>query len=279
MNVKEQDQIQVAWDRIAAGYDEFVTPTHVWLGGEALRRVGLRPGMRFLDVAAGTGALSVPAARLGAEVLATDLSPAMVARLSARARAEGLTNLEARVMDGHALELDDDAFDVAGSQFGIMLFPDLPRAVRELVRVTKPGGHAVLVVYGAPSEIEFFQFFLAAMRTAVPGFSGPPMDPPPLPFQVADPAKLRGELIDAGLRAVRVETITEKLEFSSGRQLWDWLLNSNPISGMLVADVTEARKAVARQALDDMVRERADARGIAVLTSPVHIGVGSKPAG
>jgi len=59
--------------------------------------------MRFLDVAAGTGALSIPAARLGAQVMATDISPAMVKRLNARAREEGLPNLDARVMDGLAL--------------------------------------------------------------------------------------------------------------------------------------------------------------------------------
>ena len=63
------EQIRNAWDSIAAGYDEFVTPSGGWaLPEDALRRVGLRPGMRFLDVAAGSGALSIPAARLGAQV-------------------------------------------------------------------------------------------------------------------------------------------------------------------------------------------------------------------
>jgi ubiquinone/menaquinone biosynthesis C-methylase UbiE len=117
MTTQEQEQIQDAWDNIAAGYDEFVTPTHRWLANEALQRVGLRPGIRFLDVAAGSGALSIPAARLGAKVLAVNISPAMIERLEAHAREEGLSNLEARVMDGHALEFDDDAFDISGSQF------------------------------------------------------------------------------------------------------------------------------------------------------------------
>ena len=47
------NEIRDAWDKIAAAYDEFVTPTHMWLANEGLRRAGLRPGMRFLDVAAG----------------------------------------------------------------------------------------------------------------------------------------------------------------------------------------------------------------------------------
>jgi len=55
--VDTSDGIRDAWDEIAGGYDQFVTPTHMWLANEGLRRVGLRSGMRFLDVAAGSGAL------------------------------------------------------------------------------------------------------------------------------------------------------------------------------------------------------------------------------
>lgn len=75
------EQTRQAWNGIASGYDEFVTPTHLGLANEALGRAGLRPGMRFLDVAAGSGALSIPAARIGAQVLAIDISPEMVERL------------------------------------------------------------------------------------------------------------------------------------------------------------------------------------------------------
>ncbi len=275
--VDTSDGIRDAWDEIAGGYDEFVTPTHMWLANEGLRRVGLRSGMRFLDVAAGSGALSVPAARLGAQVFSTDMSPVMLKKLEARARKEGL-NLETRVMDGHALELEDDAFDVSGSQFGVMLFPDMPRGISELARVTKPGGHVLMNVYGAPQKIEFFGFFVHAIQAVVPGFTGPPMDPPPLPFQLQDPEKLRQELGKAGLKDIRVETITEKLEFQSGQHLWDWLTNSNPIVGTVLAELslTNEQSAVVRQALDDMVRKRSGGNGPAVLTNPINIGVGSK---
>jgi ubiquinone/menaquinone biosynthesis C-methylase UbiE len=267
---------RAAWGSIAPGYDEFVTPTHMWLANEGLRRAELRPGMRFLDVAAGSGALSIPAARLGAQVLSVDLSPAMVERLEARARSEGLSSLEARVMDGHALELDDNTFDLAGSQFGVMLFPDLPRGLREMARVTKPGGRVLMNVYGPPAKIEFLGFFVAALRAAVPGFAGLPSDPPPLPFQVADPDKLRQELAGAGLRDVRVETITETLAFRSGIGLWDWVVNSNPIGAHLVADLTDEQSAVVQKALEGMIRERAGGSGPATLNNPVHIGVGTK---
>jgi len=272
----ELEHAREAWNSIAAGYDEFVAPTEVWLANEGLKRAGLSPGERFLDVAAGCGGLSLPAVCLGAKVLATDWSPTMIELFEARARKGGHRDVEGRVMDCHALDLDDDTFDVCGSQFGVMLVPDQPRALREMVRVTRPGGRVLLIAYGSPAEIEFLHFFVAALQAVDPNFAGVPMDPPLLEFQVADPEVLCQRLTDAGLKNVTVETVTEKLEFRSGQHMWDWCLNSNPVAGMLVADLTEEQKADARAVLDGMLRERAGGNDDAVLTNPVHIGVGTK---
>jgi ubiquinone/menaquinone biosynthesis C-methylase UbiE len=265
-----------AWDAIAEGYDRYVAPQEVDIANEALSLVGLEPGERFLDVAAGPGGLSVPAARLGAEVLATDWSPAMIERFEARAREEGLTKAEGRVMDCHALDLPDDSFDVTGSQFGVMLVPDQPRALREMVRVTKPGGRVLVIAYGPPAELEFLQVFIGALTAVAPDFPGVPDDPPPLEFQVADPAVLRQRLTDAGLKDVRVERTAERPEFASGQEMWDWVLHGNPIAGMLVADLSEDQQTRLRQVLHGMLRERAGTNGRAVLTNAVNIGIGTK---
>jgi ubiquinone/menaquinone biosynthesis C-methylase UbiE len=147
-----------AWDAIATGYDRYVAPQETDLANEALRLVGVEPGERFLDVAAGTGGLSLPAARLGAQVLATDWSAAMIERFEHRVRDENLSQADGRVMDCHALDLPDASFDVTGSQFGVMLVPDQPRSLREMVRVTKPGGRVLVIAYGFPAELEFLQF-------------------------------------------------------------------------------------------------------------------------
>ena len=265
-----------AWDAIAEGYDRYVAPQEVDLANEALRLAGLRAGQRLLDVAAGTGGLSLPAARLGAHVLATDWSPAMIERFQARARAEGLRDAEGRVMDCHALDIPDDSFDVTASQFGVMLVPDQPRAVREMVRVTKPDGRVILIAYSHPAELEFLQFFVAAMKTVAPEFPGLPDDPPPLEFQVADPEVLRARLTDAGLRDVRVERTAERPAFASGQEMWDWLYNGNPIAEMVVEDLSGEQRDTMRQILDGMLRERTGANGRAVITNPVHIGIGTK---
>jgi ubiquinone/menaquinone biosynthesis C-methylase UbiE len=270
------DQIRTAWDAIAAGYDAFVTDTEVWLATEALRRAGVAKGHHFLDVAAGAGGLSLPAVRLGAIVVATDWSPAMIERLTMRARKEGLENVVGRVMDCHTLDFADNSFDITGSQFGVMLVPDQPAALREMRRVTKNGGRVLVIAYGSPAEIEFLHFFIAALQAVDPNFAGVPADPPPLEFQVSDPAVLRERLTAAGLKSVTIDTVVEKLEFRSGQEMWDWILNSNPLAGMLTRGLTHDQRADARHVLDGMLRERAAGGGPAVLTNPVHIAVGTK---
>jgi ubiquinone/menaquinone biosynthesis C-methylase UbiE len=277
MTTRDHEETRAAWDKIAPGYDKNVTPTHMCLGNESLRRAELRAGMRFLDVAAGSGALSIPAARLGAQVLATDQSPVMLELLSARARQEGL-NIETRVMDGRALELDDNSFDMAGSQFGVMLFPNMPKGIREMVRVVKPGGRVLMNVLGDPRKIEFFGFFMGAIQSVRPDFNGPPMEPPPLPFQLQDPERLRKELATAGLKDIKVETTTETMEFQTGKELWDWLVWSNPIAEMVLGsqNLTNDERGVIQQALEKMVRERAGGSSAAKLTNPINIGVGRK---
>ena len=227
-------------------------------------------------MAAGTGGLSLPAARLGAKVLATDWAPKMIERFNERVAAEGL-DAEGRVMDCHVLELADDSFDITGSQFGVMLVPDQAHALREMVRVTRPGGRVLVIAYGDPREFEALQFFIAAVQAVVPEFEGPAEDEPMLEFQVADAEVLRQRLTDAGLTDVIVDTSNqERIEMRTGQQLWDWCLGGNPIPGMLVADLTDGQRADIIQVLDGMVRERSGGHGDAVLTAPLNIGVGTK---
>jgi len=275
MSALKREDTRAAWDAIAVAYDEVVTPAGMQLGVEGLRRAALAPGMRFLDVAVGSGALSIPAARLGAEVMAVDQSPAMLERLSQRARAEDL-EVQIGVMDGHALDLADGSFDLVGSQFGVMLFPDAPRALGEMARVTRSGGRVLMTVFGPMSQIDFFCFFVRAVQAVVPGFTGPPE--PPLFFQFQDRAVLRRRLHDAGLQKTCVETITVQHEFGSGMDLWKWLKSSNPITTQVVAQIGLGAEQIARllDELEHLVRERAGGPGNAVLTSPIHFAVGTR---
>ena len=270
------EDTRTAWDSIAAGYDKTNTETQQWLGNESVRRVGLRAGMRFLDVAAGSGALSLPAARLGAEVLATDLSPAMLRLLRDRARVEHL-DIETRVMDGHHLELEGNTFDMVGSQFGVMTFRDQSRGIIEMARVVKPGGRVLMSVYGSPAEIDFLGVFVSAVRSVRSDFV-PPMEPAPPEFRLADPEKLRRELAEVGLEGIRVDQITEYTEFKSPELLWEWIICSNPIVerilGML--KVTSDERATIAEAMRALWEKRAASTGVATLAAPINIGWGTK---
>jgi ubiquinone/menaquinone biosynthesis C-methylase UbiE len=277
MTIREQEDTRVAWDTIASGYDKTNTATQMWIANEGLRHAELQAGMRFVDVASGSGALSIPAARTGARVLATDQSPAMLELLRARARKEDL-DVETRVMDCHTLALDNDTFDMAGSQFGVMLFPDMPKGIREMARVVRTGGRVLVNAYGNPHEIDFLGFFVTAIQSVRPDFDGPPMDPVPLPLQLANPKRLHDELAAAGLRHIKVETVIETTEFRTGNELWEWIISSNPIAEEILGslNITSDERGTIQHELERLVRERAGVSGVAKLTNPVHIGIATK---
>ncbi len=276
--MSDHQDTRAAWDKIAPGYDRTNTVSQMWLANEGLRRAGLQRGMKFLDVCSGSGAVAIPAARLGAQVTAIDHSSAMLEHLNARAKKENLS-VEARVMDAHSLQFPDNTFDMAGSQFGVMLLPDLPKALREMTRVVKPGGKVLMNAYGDPHQIEFLGFFVMATKSVRPDFDGPPPDDPPLEFQVADPEKLKSDMTAAGLKNVTVETITESTEFKSGKEVWDWIYNSNPIVDMILSGmlgVSDAEKVTIQQTIDKMFKEQAGPDGTMKLSNPINIGIGTK---
>jgi ubiquinone/menaquinone biosynthesis C-methylase UbiE len=270
------EQMRDAWNALAPRYDEFTTNQNLFLAEEALDRVEIGGGTRFLDVACGSGAVSVPAARRGARVTAVDFAPTMIERLTARAQAEGLTNLEARVMDATALDLPDDTFDVSVSQNGVSLLPDLQAGLREIVRVTRPGGRVMVIAFGALEKVEFVGFLMAALRAVVPDFTPLPMDPPPLPMQLADSRRFSRQLVDAGLTDARVETTSWDMRFASGGHFWDVITSSNPIAVQLTGDLTDRQRAAVRQVLDGMLRERSGGATHAVLHNAMNIGIGTK---
>ncbi|MGH9858902.1 MAG: SAM-dependent methyltransferase, partial [Candidatus Acidiferrales bacterium] len=87
---------------------------------------------------------------------------------------------------------------------------------------------------------------------------------------------LRQEMVSAGLKDVRVERLTQELNFQDGKAFSEWLMNSNPIPAMLVAGFTAEQKAAIEKALDSLVKERAGSTGAAQLSHPINIGIGTK---
>ena len=123
------------YDRIAAGFRDEARAF--------VDRLSLRPGQLVLDAAAGSGNLTIPAARTGAVVTGIDLVPSLLSAASRWAARDGLTvNLD--VGNVEELPYDDARFDVVLSMFGVMFAARPDRVIAELARVTRPGGRVVL---------------------------------------------------------------------------------------------------------------------------------------
>jgi SAM-dependent methyltransferase len=114
--------------------------------GEALvERIGIKQGMRVLDVGCGDGTTAIPAARIGADVLGVDIARNLVDAGNKRAAEQGLTNLKFQQGDATNLEgIPDQMFDLTMSIFGAMFAPKPFDVAKEMVRVTKPGGRIVM---------------------------------------------------------------------------------------------------------------------------------------
>ena len=108
------------------------------LGPRLVEACGIGPGMRVLDVAAGTGNASIPAAKTGADVIASDLTPELLEAGRARAQAEGV-ELEWTEANAEQLQFEDVSFDVVMSSIGAMFAPRHQAVADELVRVCRPG--------------------------------------------------------------------------------------------------------------------------------------------
>ena len=189
------------WDIAARHYERTAHPFTARFAEAALARVALTPDSHVLDVAAGTGALALLAARTGARVLATDFSPGMVARIAAA----NLTNVEARVMDGQALALDDSSFDAVFSIFGVILFPDWRKGLAEMARVTRPGGCGVVATRQEQGAATFM--LLGQIRRKLfPERAG--MTMPAAVQALSDPADFARELVTAGFGDPRIEPVT-----------------------------------------------------------------------
>jgi ubiquinone/menaquinone biosynthesis C-methylase UbiE len=139
------------------------------LGPVLVKATGIGPGMRVLDVAAGSGNISLPAAATGASVVSTDLTPELLQRSQARAAARGLT-LDYQEANAQALPFGNGEFDVVMSAIGVQFAPDQQRAASELVRVCRPGG-TIGVISWTPEG--FFGRMLAIIRPYRPSLSHP----------------------------------------------------------------------------------------------------------
>ena len=145
-----------AWDRSASGWNLQTPAISHWLTPATtalMDAAGITAGMRVLDVAAGAGDQTLAIARrVGPEghVLATDISRVILQFAKDNAQQAGLAQVETRVSDAEELAVETASFDAAVSRLGLMFCPDPVRALRQMHRAVKPGGHAAVLVFSEP---------------------------------------------------------------------------------------------------------------------------------
>jgi ubiquinone/menaquinone biosynthesis C-methylase UbiE len=208
----------VAWEHCDAWLERNMRPLATWLCEAA----AIAPGHRVLDLASGTGhPATTIAARVGptGRVIATDLSPEMVAVAKRAVARLGITNVEVMEMGAEQLAFPDAGFDAVTCRFGLMFCPEPARAAAEIHRVLRPGGRVALCVWDEPAKNPFF--------TAIGQLAGkfiplPPPDPTaPGVFRLAAPGALESVLTGSGLRDVRVESMPMQVVYASPAEYWN----------------------------------------------------------
>jgi ubiquinone/menaquinone biosynthesis C-methylase UbiE len=174
---------------------------------------GISQGQMVLDVAGGAGEPSLTISeRVGSTgtVTCTDAVAEMVAAAEAEAQRRGLTNITFRQCIADSLPFSNDTFDAVVSRLGIMFFPDPFAAVREMLRVTKPGGALALAVWHKNELNPFTHIVTDVMSRYV---DSPPADPDtPGAFRFAEPGKLANILTRSGASYVRERVLHFRIE-------------------------------------------------------------------
>ncbi len=181
------------------------------LGPRLVEACGIAPGDRVLDVAAGSGNAAIPAARAGADVVASDLTPELLEIGRREAEADGLS-LDWRVADAEAMPFADGEFDHVISCVGVMFAPFHERSAAELARVCRTGGTIGLISWTPEG-------FIGEMFARMKGYVPPPpagAQPPPLWGREQHVRSLLGggvADVDARVESLRVDCFATPEEF------------------------------------------------------------------
>jgi ubiquinone/menaquinone biosynthesis C-methylase UbiE len=191
----------------AEAYDSYLVPAmfEPW-SREIIQRAKVWNGDRVLDVACGTGIIACRIAATGAKVTGLDLTPAMLEQAKKRAEAErvSVTWVE---RSAESLPFPDGSFDLVTCQQGLQFVPDRARALREMRRVTAPGGRVVIACWAGLDHHPAYKVLdeIASRHFGQGGFH--------LPFSLGDEAHFRELMNAARFHAVAVDTVTRTVRF------------------------------------------------------------------
>jgi SAM-dependent methyltransferase len=255
----------------AKAYEGLMVPA---LFGEWAPRVAdaarIRAGERVLDVACGTGVLArEAAARVGAAGFVAGLDPGAGMLEVARQIAPGV---EWRLGAAESLPFADESFDAVVSQFGLMFFADPREALRQALRVLKPGGRLAVAVWDSLDDNPAYAAEVALLERLA---GTPAADAVRTPFALGNRQDLAALFADAGVAGVDVATRKGTARFPSVRvmveaDLRGWL----PLMGVVL---TEDRIAEILAAAEQALSRHVAPDGAATFETSAHLVTGTKP--
>jgi ubiquinone/menaquinone biosynthesis C-methylase UbiE len=236
-----KEQIGDYWDDIAEKWDAWGPIVDAWLApvtAALLASLRLKLGDRVLEIAAGSGGLTIHLARaVGPEgrVLATDVGPNMVKLAARNARAAGLSNVVTRVMDGETPDIAWASMDAVACRQGAMFFADPESAIGRIFRILRPGGRFGATVFTQPER----NGFVTTPNSILTRWSDPTKESAsnatpggPGAFSLAEPGLLESIFKRAGFSEVVSQTIAVPLRLPSIEELlrFDREILGNPVA-------------------------------------------------
>lgn len=251
------------------------------IGAHVIELAGVGPGDTVVDIACGHGEPALLAARVvGPEgrVVGTDFDPQILEVAKRRASEVGLTWVKFETHDAQDLEFPEGTFDAAISRLGLMFVVDIPKALRSIHRVLKPGGRFAVAVCGPEENNRSW----CLIRDAVVEELG--LEPPPpgelldtSAFALGDLGLLERLLSEAGFTDIHVESDDDYIwPFESAEEIVEWHKFFLEASGLLDGQSPQRREA-ARDAQLARASEVADPDGGVRLTNQVMYAVGTRP--
>jgi len=216
---------RATYDAAADHFDDAALAFWDVYGRRTVERLAVRPGQAVLDVCCGTGASALPAAEAvgpGGSVVAVDLAERLLERGRAKAAARSLRNVDFRVGDMTALGFPDGAFDAVVIVFGIFFVPDMEKQVRELLRMTKPGGAIAVTTWGPDIFEPMHAVWKASLGEACPDLVNAfnPWD------RITTPDAVHALLADGGGADIRVVAENGQQRLARPEDWWTIALGS-----------------------------------------------------
>ncbi|HEX3690240.1 MAG TPA: methyltransferase domain-containing protein [Solirubrobacteraceae bacterium] len=250
MTESDPDQLRAlareTWEAAAAGWGREAEAVRNWgmpVSVTMVESLGLQPGQRVLELAAGPGDTGFMAAELlrpAGTLISSDGAEPMIEVARARAAQLGIDNVEFRQLELEWIDLETASVDAVLVRWGIMLTVDPPTAAREIRRVLKPGGHAALAVWDARERNPWA--LIPSMALMELGHTGPPDPNAPGPFALAESGRLAELLDDAGFTEVEVVPVDLERHYASARDIVAESANCSPSFGTTYQKLTEAQQ-------------------------------------